>query len=66
LSKLQESNIRNGQKISLDELKINDVKKKAYLANNKNQFMVCKHKNNIICFFELDGNYIKPTKVFNM
>ena len=62
----QEIAIRNGQRICLDKL-IEDEKKKYFLLNKSNDtYMICKNKNKPICFFKIDNNYIKPTRVFNL
>ena len=66
LTKEQEITIRNGQKISLDELDI-DIKKKNFLLNNSDdEYMLCKNKNKLICFFKLKNNFVKPSRVFNL
>ena len=66
LTKKQETIIRNGQKICLNELIIDDKKKFFFLAKSHNSFMICKNKNKIICFFKIEDNFIKPTRVFNL
>ena len=66
LTKKQEIAIRNGQKICLDELIIDDQKKLLYLTKCHNNYMICKNKNKLICFFKIEGNFVKPTRVFNL
>ncbi len=61
----QEIAIRNGQRISLDEL-IEDEQKKFFLNKSINTYMICKNKNRPICFFKIDNNFVKPTRVFNL
>ena len=65
LTKKQEIAIRNGQKISLDEINIEDKKKISYLINSSDEYMLCKNKNKLICFFKIENNFVKPTRVFN-
>ena len=65
LTKKQEIAIRNGQKISLDEINIDDKKKISYLINSSDEYMLCKNKNKLICFFKIENNFVKPTRVFN-
>ena len=66
LTKEQEITIRNGQKISVDELDI-DIKKKNFLLNNSDdEYMLCKNKNKLICFFKIKNNFVKPSRVFNL
>ena len=66
LTNEQEITIRNGQKISLDELDI-DIKKKNFLLNNSDdEYMLCKNKNKLICFFKIKNNFVKPSRVFNL
>ena len=64
LTKEQETAMRNGRKISLDELNI-DINKKKSLLNNSDQYMLCKNKNKLICFFKIENNFVKPSRVFN-
>ncbi len=66
LTKKQETAIRNGQKICLDELNDDDKNKKPLLSNSKNNFMICKNENRLICFFKIENNFVKPTRVFNL
>ena len=66
LTKKQELAIRNGQKICLDELLIDDQKKNLFLIKRNNEFMICKNKNKPICFFKIENNFVKPTRVFNL
>ena len=66
LTKKQEIAIRNGQKICLDELIIDDQKKLLYLTKCHYNYMICKNKNKLICFFKIEGNFVKPTRVFNL
>ena len=65
LTKMQEIDIRNGQKICLDEL-IEDDKKKFFLIKSNDSYMICKNKNKPICFFKIENNFVKPTRVFNL
>ena len=64
LTKEQETAMRNGRKISLDELNI-DINKKKSLLTNRDQYMLCKNKNKLICFFKIKNNFVKPSRVFN-
>ena len=64
LTKKQEIAIRNGQKICLDEL-IEYDQKFFFLVNNYENYMICKYKDKIICFFKIEDNFVKPTRVFN-
>ncbi len=66
LTKKQELAIRNGQKICLDELIIDDKEKKFFLAKSHDDYMICKNENKLICFFKIDNNFVKPTRVFNL
>ena len=66
LTKKQEIAIRNGQKICLDELIIDDQKKFFFLAKSHDNYMICKNKNKLICFFKIEDNFVKPTRVFNL
>ena len=66
LTKKQELAIRNGQKICLDELIIDQQKKIFFLDKSHEDYMICKSKNKLICFFKIDNNFVKPTRVFNL
>ena len=66
LTKKQEIAIRYGQKISLDELNIDDKKINSLLVKSNDGYMICKNKNKLICFFKIDNNFVIPTKVFNL
>ena len=66
LTKKQERAIKNGQKICLDELNIDDKKKIFFLSKTIDDFMICKCENKIICFFKIEKNFVKPTRVFNL
>ena len=66
LTKKQEIAIRNGQKICLDELIIDDKKKFFFIAKSHDNYMICKNKNKLICFFKIEDNFVKPTRVFNL
>ena len=66
LTKKQEKVIRNGQRISLDEITIDDKKKKFILNKSIDDYMICKNGNKLICFFKIDKNFVKPTRVFNL
>ncbi len=66
LTKKQELAIRNGQKICLDELIIDQQKKFFFLDKGHEDYMICKSKNKLICFFKIDNNFVKPTRVFNL
>ena len=65
LTKKQEFAIKNGQKICLDELNI-DEQKNYFLSKNIDDYMICKNENRIICFFKIENNSVKPTRVFNL
>ncbi len=65
LAKKQENALRNGQKICLNELLIDD-QKKFFLINGNNDYMICKYDNKPICFFKIENNFVKPTRVFNL
>ena len=65
LTKKQEISLRNGKKVSLDELNIDDRKKKSFLIKSDDEYMICKYKNKLICFFKIENNFVKPTRVFN-
>ena len=65
ITEKQEIAIRNGQRISLDEL-IEDEQKFFFLNKSINTYMLCKNKNRPICFFKIDNNFVKPTRVFNL
>ena len=66
LTKKQEIAIRNGQKICLDELIIDDRKFFFLIAKSRDNYMICKNKNKLICFFKIEDNFVKPTRVFNL
>lgn len=66
LTKKQETAVRNGQKICLDELIIDDKKKNFFLFKSNDSYMICKNKNRLICFFKIEDNFVKPTRVFNL
>jgi len=66
LTKKQELAIRNGQKICLDELIIDNNKKKFFLAKSHDDYMICKNNNKLICFFKIEDNFVKPSRVFNL
>ena len=66
LTKKQELAIRDGQKICLDDLIIDKQKKFLFLAKNHDDYMICKNKNKLICFFKIEDNFVKPTRVFNL
>ena len=66
LTTKQEIAIKNGQKICLDELNIDDQKKIYFLSKSIDDFMICKCENRIICFFKIEKNFVKPTRVFNL
>ena len=66
LTKKQELAIRNGQKICLDELIVDDKKKNFFLAKSHDDYMICKNENKLICFFKIENNFVKPTRVFNL
>lgn len=66
LTKKQENGIRNGQKFSFDELIVNDESKKNYFINSDEKHMICKYENEPVCFFKIDGNFVKPIKIFNL
>ena len=65
LNKEQVIALRNGQKVSLDELYIDDTNKKSFLMKSDDDYMICKYKNKLICFFKIERNFVKPTRVFN-
>ena len=65
LTKKQEIDVRNGQKICLDEL-TKDEKKKFFLIKGNDNFMICKNNDKPICFFKIENNFVKPTRVFNL
>ena len=66
LTKKQEIIIRNGQKICLDELSIDDNKKNFFLIKSNDNYMICKNNKRVICFFKVENNFVKPTRVFNL
>ena len=66
LTKKQETAVRNGQKICLDELNIDEKKKNFFLVKSNDSYMICKNKNKLICFFKIEDNFVKPTRVFNL
>ena len=66
LTKRQEEVIRNGQRICLNELTIDDKKKKSILNKSDDCYMICKSGNKLICFFKIERNFVKPTRVFNL
>ena len=66
LNKEQVIAIKHGRKICLDELDIDDKKKKYFLSKSIDDYMICKDKNRIICFFKVENNFLKPTRVFNL
>ena len=66
LTKKQEFAIKNGQNICLEELNIDDRKKNYFLSKSIDDYMICKHENKIICFFKIENNSVKPTRVFNL
>ena len=66
LTKKQEFAIKNGQNICLDEFNIDEQKKNYFLSKSIDDYMICKNKNKIICFFKIENNSVKPTRVFNL
>ena len=66
VTKKQEFAIKNGQKICLDEVNLDDQKKKYFLSKSVNDYMICKNENKVICFFKIEKNSVKPTRVFNL
>ena len=66
LTKKQEISIRNGQKICLDELNEDDKNKNSFLFKSNDNLMICKNENRLICFFKIENNFVKPTRVFNL
>ena len=58
--------MRNGQRICVDELILDDEKKKHILSKRDDDHMVCKSGNKIICFFKIEKNFVKPTRVLNL
>ena len=66
LTKKQEISIRNGQKICLDELNEDNKNIKSFLFKSNDNLMICKNENRVICFFKIENNLVKPTKVFNL
>ena len=66
LTKKQEIAIRNGQRISLDELNEDYKNKNFFLFKGNNNLMICKNENRLICFFKIENNFVKPTRVFNL
>ena len=66
LTKKQEIAIRNGQRICLDELNEGDKNKNSFLFKSNDDLMICKNENRLICFFKIENNFVKPTRVFNL
>ncbi|MDC3063580.1 tRNA pseudouridine(55) synthase TruB [Alphaproteobacteria bacterium] len=66
LTEKHEIALRNGQRICLDELIENEHKKNFFLNKSNDTYMICKNNNRPICFFKIDNNFIKPTRVFNL
>ena len=66
LTKKQEIAIRNGQRICLDELNEGDKNKNSFLFKSDDNLMICKNENRLICFFKIENNFVKPTRVFNL
>ena len=66
LTKKQEIAVRNGQKICLDELNEDNKNIKSFLFKSNDNLMICKNENRIICFFKIENNFVKPTRVFNL
>ena len=66
LTKKQEIAIRNGQRICLDELNEGDKNKNSFLFKSCDNLMICKNENRLICFFKIESNFVKPTRVFNL
>ena len=66
LTKKQEIAIRNGQGICLDELNEGDKNKNSFLFKSSDNLMICKNENKLICFFKIENNFVKPTRVFNL
>ena len=66
LTNKQEIAIRNGRKICLDELNEDYKNKKSFLFKSNDSLMICKNENKLICFFKIENNFIKPTRVFNL
>ena len=66
LTKKQEFAIKNGQNNCLDEFNIDEQKKNYFLSKSIDDYMICKNKNKIICFFKIENNSVKPTRVFNL
>ena len=66
LTKKQEIAIRNGQRICLDELNEGDKNKNSFLFKSYDNLMICKNENRLICFFKIENNFVKPTRVFNL
>ena len=66
LTKKQEVAIRNGRRICLDELNEDDKNKNSFLFKSNENLMICKNENRVICFFKIENNFVKPTRVFNL
>ena len=66
LTNKQEIAIKNGRKICLDELNEDYKNKKSFLFKSNNSLMICKNENRLICFFKIENNFVKPTRVFNL
>ena len=66
LTKKQEIAVRNGQRICLDELNEDDKNKIFFLFKSNDNLMICKNENKLICFFKIENNFVKPTRVFNL
>ena len=66
LTKKQEIAIRNGQRICLDELNEGGKNKNSFLFKSTDNLMICKNENRVICFFKIENNFVKPTRVFNL
>ena len=52
-------------KLIVGVIKDNNNKKFLMFKSNDN-LMICKNENRIICFFKIENNFVKPTRVFNL
>ncbi len=43
-----------------------DEEKNSFLFKSNDDYMICKNENKIICFFKIENNFVKPTRVFNL
>ena len=52
--------------LCLNELNEDDKNINSFLLKSNENLMICKNENRVICFFKIENNFVKPTRVFNL